>query len=286
MYSFLFLKCAPLVLIFVLLLQVTTENIHFFTKQDFLDMYLPLGDYYLLMNKFGEKKSRSQELMKLVQCVRRDRNKTERAKPPTLQVSFKWFNFNKNKNKYSMVRGVENGGGVIQKVLNRSDDLHIVEKTAKDSFFPKGCNTKDELLSYFHWHIADHQLQKIKETVSDCDGNEKPFTIENFSSCKSQKRITFILMTKRMSPQQLVLSYSNKPLTSDSSDDDQSKHVKRARIDSRNVIESRNVSPQIVNNKESEDSSKKIATDNLKLDQDIEFLTGLREDQLKEKVCY
>ena len=230
-------------------------------------MYLPLGDVYVLMNKFG-KKSRKDELSKLVQSVRKDRSKPEkeRAKPSKVQVTFKWFNFDKKKGKYTMVRA-DNGGGVRQKAMNRNADLSAITDAAKNIFFPKNINAKDELLSHFNWKIADQNLQQI-DSLQDENGEEQPFTIDTYCIVKSWKKIIFVLLTKRMSSQQFILSQK---ISNDSSDSDFeiTPCTKQAKI---------NLPPP------NKPSTSLPGSSEIKLDQDIAFYHSLKADQEKEKV--
>ena len=232
-------------------------------------MHIPLGDVYVLMEKFG-KKSRKEELTKLVDSVRRRKpDKGMRQKPSKIQVTFKWFNFDKKKSKYTMVRA-ENGGGVRQKSMNRNADYSAVAESAKGMFFPNNVNGKDEILSHFFWKLGSPQLEEINETFADETGETKSFTIDEYSNLKSWKKIIFVLLTKKKSSQQFVLSQK---IDVDSDSDFEStpryKKVKAGSINSTNSTTF---------------ASNTLPGGSIRLEQDLEFFRSLQSDQEKEKV--
>ena len=85
-----------------------------------MEFGLPLGDIYLLFEKFVSKADRKRQLKTLIQNVRSGSSKSKaKKKKETVDVNFKWHNFNKKTNKFVMMRA-ESAGGNQTVHLNRS----------------------------------------------------------------------------------------------------------------------------------------------------------------------
>lgn len=142
------------------------------------------------------RKAKLQSLIKNIKTTKTP----QRPLKETLQVSFKWHNFNEKKNKYAMVRA-ENGGGNRTHDMNRSCSIADITSILKEFFFPNGENTNGQTLSYFDYYIGDAALSKITNFLSA----EKPFTLDNYLSQNCLKKGIFVLLTKKLSSHKFIM---------------------------------------------------------------------------------
>ena len=87
-------------------IRLQTKTFIFLKKKDLIDLGLPIGEVYLLLDKFKNTTSFDSKKQKL-QCLIRNikTTKVTRVVKETLQVHLKWHNFNKKKNKFAMQGG-------------------------------------------------------------------------------------------------------------------------------------------------------------------------------------
>ena len=86
-----------------------------------LSLGIPLGDVYVLLDKFGIKTTvaeKRQRLQELVQGVKNDRTTKKKPIKSTVNVHLKWYNYNEKLQRYVMVR-IEKGGGCRQKQMEK-----------------------------------------------------------------------------------------------------------------------------------------------------------------------
>ena len=260
---------------------------HLFQKDELVGLGIPLGEVYLLIEKFGKKSSLEDKKQKIYNLVRNikggERSYTPRPKPVEIQVNFKWHNFNKKKDKYTMVRAEGGGGNKVMK-MNRNSLFGEIECQLKEMFFPGGRNSKGgDSLDLFDFFVADQSLNKLSDVIKIKD-DYQPFTLDLYINQSHVKKPMFILATNRLSSQKFILKKYNRENESTDDDDDEfniaeasySNVNKKTKMDHQNSFISLPGA-----------SSSSIELNRQLIEQqNLEFQRSLELDRLKQKVRF
>ena len=104
-----------------------------FTKEDFLQMGVALGDVYLLLEHFSAVQNTTKKdlLNHYIDETKKVHHATQRKKPSVLTIHFVWFHFNIEKQRYAQVRV---GGGKRTKMLDRNSTKKDIFEVGKNFF--------------------------------------------------------------------------------------------------------------------------------------------------------
>ena len=105
---------------------MTAISFKLFSKNDFIDMGIALGDVYLLMEETNTRlKLKNASDLKSLLCVTRE-NYTKKTYYPDkrcpskrVNVQFRWYRFDRKLQKYKLVKE-STGGGIRSERLNRT----------------------------------------------------------------------------------------------------------------------------------------------------------------------
>ena len=180
-----------------------------------IDLGLPIGEVYLLLDKFKNTTSFDSKKQKL-QCLIRNikTTKVTRVVKETLQVHLKWHNFNEKKNKFAMVRA-ENGGGNRVQQMSRTCSLIDVTTALKNIFFPNGRNRNGQSLDFFSHYVGDSGLTKLSSDIFD---GKEPFTLNGYITQSCLKKATFVLVTTKLSSHKFLINQYPQYLNNSDSD--------------------------------------------------------------------
>ena len=108
-------------------------------------MGIGLADARLLVEKFKNQK-RAEELASMVAAVRngKERFHTKKKKVEKLKIEYSWHHYDEAKKKYCVVR-ISCGGGIRTGEFHRDENLNVILKDMKGSYFPGGRNKKGKI---------------------------------------------------------------------------------------------------------------------------------------------
>ena len=133
---------------------------------------------------------------------------SKRAKTTNVTVTLRWYNYNKDKCKFTLVKAIK-GGGKRTLVCCRHDHIKFVKDKAESIFFPSGRNKSGQFINMFDAFAADFSLNEIRnETI----------TIQEYIEKHSLSTVVINFMTKELSVIEKMKSHPDRFCSS--SDDD------------------------------------------------------------------
>ena len=195
---------------------MTATFFKLFSKNDFIDMGLALGDVYLLMEEMNSrlKIKTANDLKSLLRVTRENYMKKtnypdKRYPPKNVNVQFRWYNFDRKLQKFKLVKE-STGGGIRSERLNRTTSFEELMDRAKSLFFPYGYNNKKKSLDCYAYYLVDFAMNELTGRLQLDDGSNAPLTVQSYITKYSLKIVKFILMTKEMSSNQQTLKLAIK----------------------------------------------------------------------------
>ena len=127
---------------------MTATSLKLFSKNDFIDIGIALGDVYLLMEEMNSRlKLKNANVLKSLLRVTRENymKKTnypdKRCLPKNVNVQFQWYSFDR---KQQLVKE-STGGGIPSKRLNRTTSFEELMDRVKSLFFHMATTIKRKL---------------------------------------------------------------------------------------------------------------------------------------------
>ena len=165
---------------------MTASSFKLFSKNDFIDMGIALGDVYLLMEEMNSrlKLKNANDLKSLLRVTRENYMKKtnypdKRCPPKHANVQFRWYNFDRKLRKFKLVKE-STGGGIWSEKLNRTTSFEELMDRAKSLFFPSGYNNKNKSLDCYEYYLADFAMNKLTDRHQLGDGNNVPLTVQSY----------------------------------------------------------------------------------------------------------
>ena len=195
---------------------MTATSFKLFSKSDFIDMGIALGDVYLLMEEMSSrlKLKNANDLKSLLRVTRENYMKKtnypdKRCPRKHVNVQFRCYNFDRKLRKFKLVKE-STGGGIRSERLNRTTSFEELMDRAKSLFFPYGYNNKKKSLDCYTYYLADCAMNKLTDRLQLGDVSNVPLTVQSYITKYSLKVVKFILMTKEMSSNQQILKLAIK----------------------------------------------------------------------------
>ena len=137
---------------------MTATSLKLFSKNDFIDIGIALGDVYLLMEEMNSRlKLKNANVLKSLLRVTRENymKKTnypdKRCLPINVNVQFQWYSSDR---KLKLIKE-STGGGIRSKRLDRTTSFEELMDRAKLLFFPYGFNSKKKSLDCYANYLAN-----------------------------------------------------------------------------------------------------------------------------------
>ena len=166
---------------------MTATSFKLFSKNDFIDIGLALGDVYLLMEEMNSrlKLKNSNYLKSLLRVTRENYMKKtnypdKRCLPKNVNVQFQWYSFDR---KQQLVKE-STGGGIPSKRLNRTTSFEELMDRAKSLFFHMATTIKRKLWIamqiiwlIYAYYLADFAMNELADRLQFHYGSNVPLTV-------------------------------------------------------------------------------------------------------------